>query len=85
MSNFSAGCTGKPIVHYIGKAMTDPFDTSRRMLIPLDHPNPLFNDKEITTSSVVQEHCGHIETRNTRYVPVKLPTFVPDKADLATA
>ena len=75
----------KPVVHYIGKAEIYPFDTTRRRLIPLDHPYKSLNDGWIITSSVVQEHCGHIETRNTRYVPVKLPKLETDKADLATA
>jgi len=75
----------KPIVHYIGKAEIYPFDTTRRRLIPLDHPDTILNDDWTITSSVVQELAGHIETRNTRYVPVKLPKLETDKADLATA
>ena len=75
----------KPLVHYIGKATICSYDPRRRVLIPMDHPDASLNDQETVTSPVVSELAGHIETVNTRYVPVKLPSFIPNKADLATA
>jgi hypothetical protein len=71
----------KPLVHYIGKATLCSYDPSRRVLIPMDHPHKELNDQEIITSPVVQEMAGHIETRNTRYVPVKLPTFIAPREE----
>jgi hypothetical protein len=70
--------TNKPIVHYVGKAM--PVFEDQARLIPMDHPRKELNDSPIITSRVLQwlPH-GHIETRNTRYVPVKLPDMPWEK------
>lgn len=62
----------KPIVHYIGDAVPQEDGTAK--LIPMDHPNPVFNDHLVRTSRVLRwGNFGVLETRNTLYTPVKTP------------
>jgi hypothetical protein len=69
----------KPTVHYIGKA--EPVFEDQARLIPMDHPRAELNDTEIITSPVVHwGNGGVIETRNTLYIPVRLPTIPAQQA-----
>jgi hypothetical protein len=82
----------KRTVQYIGKATALPYysidgklDHVRALLIPLDHESPLvMNDAETITSAVQNwdQGTGRIETQNSIYLPVPLPTI--EEMDAAT-
>lgn len=84
----------KKTVNYIGKAHPLPFYRDgllteiRAVLIPLDHDGPLVvNDTETITSPVIHwnHDTGRIETKNSVYIPVPMPTIEEMNAETAQA